>query len=90
MVAATDYGLRVIAPPGRALLTGSKVIHGPTDQKWGHNTKQILDANFFRRFLLTLVEFEPQTKAISYLMKLSFHPFVDHRKEVRMRPGCLF
>jgi hypothetical protein len=78
MVATTDYGLRVIAPPGRALLTGSKAIHGPMDQKWWHSTEQILDVDFFRRFLLTLVEFGPQTKAISYFIKLSFHPFVDH------------
>jgi hypothetical protein len=26
------------------------------------------------------MEFRPQTKAIGYLMKLSFHPYMDHRK----------
>jgi hypothetical protein len=26
------------------------------------------------------MEFGPQTKAICELMKLSFHPYVDHRK----------
>jgi hypothetical protein len=27
------------------------------------------------------MEFGPQTKSIGYLMKLSFHPYVDHRKQ---------
>jgi hypothetical protein len=27
------------------------------------------------------MEFGPQTKAIDYLMKLSFHPYVDHQKQ---------
>jgi hypothetical protein len=26
------------------------------------------------------MDFGPQTKAIDYLMKLSFHPYVDHQK----------
>jgi hypothetical protein len=26
------------------------------------------------------MEFGPQTKVIGYLMKLSFHPYVDHQK----------
>ena len=75
LVAVTNYrGLKVIASPGCAPLTGSTTIHGPMDQKWWRSTGQILDANFFRRFPLTPVEFGPQTKAIGYLMKLSFQP----------------
>jgi hypothetical protein len=30
--------------------------------------------------MFTPIEFGPQTKAIGYIMKLSFHPYVDHQK----------
>ena len=36
---------------------------------------QILDADLFRRFLLI-----PKRVRIGFLIKLSFHPYMDHQK----------
>ena len=42
--------------------------------------ERILDANLFRRFPMTQKEFGPQNNATGFFMKLSFQPWVEHRK----------
>ena len=60
---------------------GPNTIHGPTDQKKGVGAPwQILDADLFRRFPLILKGFCRETTWIGFLIKLSFQPYVDHRK----------
>ena len=42
---------------------------------------QIMDANLFRRFPLISKRFWCETTWIDFLIKLSFHPYVDRRKQ---------
>jgi hypothetical protein len=51
---------------------------------------QILDINFFRRFLLTLHEFGPETSAIGRYMKFSFHPYKERPKWTPYATGASF
>jgi hypothetical protein len=51
---------------------------------------QILDINFFRRFLLTLNEFGPETSAIGSYMKFSFHPYKERPKWTLYATGASF
>ena len=39
-----------------------------------------MDAELFQHFLMTQKEFRHQTNTIGFLMKLSFQPWLEHRK----------
>jgi hypothetical protein len=51
---------------------------------------QILDVNFFQRFLLTPNEFGPETSAIRSYMKFSFHPYKERPKRTPYGTGASF
>jgi hypothetical protein len=75
------YSLRAIQGPLLTSLRSLDTLQGPNGPKDSDAAPwQILDVNLFQWFLLTPMEFGPQTKAIGYLMKLSFHLYVDHWK----------
>lgn len=78
---AKEYKVQGLSPLDVPLM-GSRTIHDPTmNQKvtQHHDRFQTL---FFQCFQLTLVEFRHQTKAISFLMKLFFHPYRDHKNSL--------
>jgi len=80
VVAAVYKGLRVVTTPRHAPLTGLTTIHGPRNKNGDAAPKQILDTDLFRCFQITQKDLGPQTNAISFIMKLSFQPWVEHQK----------